>query len=178
MEYTEKIFLRSNMVSEQLAQSIFSHHHLSAMADSTPSSNSGSIAAPIAAAIEPNHPYHLHPSDSPGMNLISSVFDGRGFPGWRRSMLIALSAKRKLGFINGTCQAPASTASDFSLWSCCNDMVTSWLLNSLSKEIGDSVIYSNIAKELWDSLEQRFGKSNGTKLFHLYILLQNWTYHR
>ncbi|XP_049410324.1 uncharacterized protein LOC125873426 [Solanum stenotomum] len=46
-------------------------------------------------------------------------------------------------------------------------MVTSWLLNSLSKEIEDSVVYSNSTKELWDSLEQRFGKSNGTKLFHL-----------
>lgn len=46
-------------------------------------------------------------------------------------------------------------------------MVTSWLLNSLSKEIGDSDIYSATSKELWDSLKQRFGKSNGTKLFHL-----------
>lgn len=46
-------------------------------------------------------------------------------------------------------------------------MVTSWLLNSLSKEIGDSVIYSATSNELWESLEQRFGKSNGTKLFHL-----------
>ncbi|KAH0696502.1 hypothetical protein KY290_013873 [Solanum tuberosum] len=101
------------------------------------------------------------------MNLISTLFDGRGFLGWRRSILIALSAKRKLGFINGTCQAPASDASDSSQWNCCNDMVTSWLLNSLSKEIGDSVIYSNTAKELWDSLKQRFGKSSGTKLFHL-----------
>ncbi|XP_069147179.1 uncharacterized protein [Solanum lycopersicum] len=46
-------------------------------------------------------------------------------------------------------------------------MVTSWLLNSLSKEITDSVIYSRAAKELWMSLEHRFGQSNGTKLFHL-----------
>ncbi|XP_049367038.1 uncharacterized protein LOC125831955 [Solanum verrucosum] len=134
---------------------------------SSPSNNSGTIVAPAASAMDSSHPYYLHPSDSPGMNLISTVFDGRGFPGWRRSILIALSAKRKLGFINGTCQALVSDASDSSQWNCCNDMVTSWLLNSLSKENEDSVIYSNSAKELWDSLEQRFGKSNGTKLFHL-----------
>uniref|UniRef100_A0A1U7WZQ1 Uncharacterized protein LOC104228849 n=1 Tax=Nicotiana sylvestris TaxID=4096 RepID=A0A1U7WZQ1_NICSY len=46
-------------------------------------------------------------------------------------------------------------------------MVTSWFLNSLTKEIGDSVIYSKSAKELWNSLEHRFGQSNGAKLYHL-----------
>ncbi|XP_059298102.1 uncharacterized protein LOC132050755 [Lycium ferocissimum] len=49
----------------------------------------------------------------------------------------------------------------------CNDMVTSWLLNSLSKDIADSVIYSKTAKDLYTDLEQRFGQSNGAKLFHL-----------
>lgn len=46
-------------------------------------------------------------------------------------------------------------------------MVISWLLNSLTKEIADSVIYSKMAKELWDSLEHRFGRTNGAKLYHL-----------
>ncbi|XP_019253938.1 PREDICTED: uncharacterized protein LOC109232637 [Nicotiana attenuata] len=46
-------------------------------------------------------------------------------------------------------------------------MVISWILNVLSKDIADSVIYSKTAKELWDSLEQRFGRSNGAKLYHL-----------
>lgn len=46
-------------------------------------------------------------------------------------------------------------------------MVTSWILNSLSKEIADNVIYSKIVRELWISLEHRFGQSNGAKLYHL-----------
>ncbi|XP_019260181.1 PREDICTED: uncharacterized protein LOC109238212 [Nicotiana attenuata] len=41
------------------------------------------------------------------------------------------------------------------------------LLNLLSKNIGDSVLYSKSAKELWGSLEHRFGQSNGAKLYHL-----------
>ncbi|KAH0637164.1 hypothetical protein KY289_037079 [Solanum tuberosum] len=101
------------------------------------------------------------------MNLVNSIFDGKGFPGWRRSLLIALSAKKKLGFINGNCKAPDMTHKDFEQWSCCNDMVISWILNLLSKEIGDNVIYSKTAKELWDSLENRFGRFNGAKLYHL-----------
>ncbi|XP_060182138.1 uncharacterized protein LOC132611782 [Lycium barbarum] len=46
-------------------------------------------------------------------------------------------------------------------------MVIPWLLSSLSKEIKVNVIYSKIAKELWDCLQSRFGKSNGAKLYHL-----------
>ncbi|XP_049373859.1 uncharacterized protein LOC125838886 [Solanum verrucosum] len=46
-------------------------------------------------------------------------------------------------------------------------MVTSWILNSLSKKIADNVIYSRTVRELWMSLEHRFGQSNGAKLYHL-----------
>lgn len=50
----------------------------------------------------------LHPSDYPGMNLVSSVFNGRGYGSWRRVVVIALSAKSKLGFIDGTFVVPAA----------------------------------------------------------------------
>ncbi|XP_019238637.1 PREDICTED: uncharacterized protein LOC109218721 [Nicotiana attenuata] len=116
---------------------------------------------------DPNNPYFLHSSDAPGMSLVNAVFDGRGFQGWRRSILIALSAKNKLGFIDGTCPAPTIISNEYQPWTRCNNMVTSWLLNSLSKDIGDSVIYSKSTKELWTSLEHRFGRSNGAKLYHL-----------
>lgn len=72
-----------------------------------------------------------------------------------------------MGFITGLHSVPTSDSSDLQPWSRCNDMVTSWLLNSLSKEIADSVIYSRTAKDLWTSLEHRFGQSNGAKLYHL-----------
>ncbi|XP_075095084.1 uncharacterized protein LOC107788097 [Nicotiana tabacum] len=117
--------------------------------------------------IDSNHAYFLHSADAPGMSLVNTAFDGKGFQGWRRSVLIALSAKNKIGFINGACPAPALTSRDYQPWSRCNDMVTSWLLNSLPKDIGDSVIYSKSAKDLWTSLEHRFGQSNGAKLYHM-----------
>ncbi|XP_047267602.1 uncharacterized protein LOC124898031 [Capsicum annuum] len=138
------------------------------MTEEVSSKNSASSSVHLpATSVDFNHLYYCHPSDALGMNLISSVFDGRKFSRWRKSILIALSVKRKLGFINGNCQMPDLTSPDFSQLSCCNDMVISWLLNALSKDIADSIIYSTTAKELWDSLEQRFGKSNGAKLVHL-----------
>ncbi|XP_070040440.1 uncharacterized protein [Nicotiana tomentosiformis] len=93
--------------------------------------------AGIGAQYDSNHAYFLHSSDAPGMNLMNFHFDGKGYQAWRRPVLIALSAKNKLGFINGTCLAPAVTSKDFQQWNRCNDMVTSWLLNSLGKEIAE-----------------------------------------
>ncbi|XP_016433975.2 uncharacterized protein LOC107760444 [Nicotiana tabacum] len=46
-------------------------------------------------------------------------------------------------------------------------MVLSWLLNSLSKEIAESVLYSQSANDLWSDLEDRFGQANGAKFFQL-----------
>ncbi|KAH0665715.1 hypothetical protein KY285_026921 [Solanum tuberosum] len=91
------------------------------------------------------------------MNLVNSPFNGKGYGGWRRSILIALSAKNKVGFIDGTHKEPTLISPDFKLWNKCNAMVLSWLLNSLSKEIADSVIYSKTVKDLWKELEDRFG---------------------
>ncbi|XP_015166316.1 uncharacterized protein [Solanum tuberosum] len=125
------------------------------------SRNGGSVV------IDQTNPFFLHASDSPGMTLVHTTLDGNGYGAWRRSMLIALSAKNKLGYIEGSSLVPAPESTDFKLWSRCNDIVTSWLLNSLSKEIAGSVIYSKSAKELWKDLEDRFGQLNGAMLYHL-----------
>lgn len=67
--------------------------------------------------MDSGHLYYLHSSDYPGMNLVNSTFDGKGYGGWRRSVLIALSAKNKIEFIDDSCVAPASNSPDFKLWS-------------------------------------------------------------
>ncbi|XP_016441804.2 uncharacterized protein LOC107767346 [Nicotiana tabacum] len=107
--------------------------------------------------LDSSHPFYLHPSDSPGMLLVNTAFDGKGYGGWRRGMLIALSAKNKVGFIDGTFLQPKISSDVFKSWTRCNDMVISWLLNSLSKAIAESVLYSKTAKDIWDELEESCG---------------------
>lgn len=61
----------------------------------------GTLAPANTTIIDSNHPYHLHASDAPGMTLVNTLFDGKGYQEWKRSVLIALSAKNKLDFIIG-----------------------------------------------------------------------------
>nr|XP_009612857.1 uncharacterized protein LOC104106078 [Nicotiana tomentosiformis] len=86
---------------------------------------------------------------------------------WRRSVLRGLSVKNKLGFINGECKRPDPHSPTFRQWERCDDMVTLWILNSLSKEIAYSVEYANDAMELWIELEDRYEQTNGARLYQI-----------
>lgn len=44
--------------------------------------------------IDCDHPYYLYASGSPGISLVSPPFDGSGYGGWRKAVLIALSTKK------------------------------------------------------------------------------------
>ncbi|XP_070036371.1 uncharacterized protein [Nicotiana tomentosiformis] len=116
--------------------------------DSSNVSAAHTVFQPTVVLIDSSHPYYFHPSDSPDMVLINSLFDGKGYGGWRRAIVIALSAKNKLNFIDGTYSEPDSSSINFKQWNRYNDMVISWLLNSLSKDIAESVLYSKTATNI------------------------------
>ncbi|XP_074378112.1 uncharacterized protein LOC141719636 [Apium graveolens] len=86
---------------------------------------------------------------------------------WNRSMEIALSSKLKLGFMDGSYQKPAANSGLMVYWLRCNNMVTSWLLNSVSPEIRNSIVYLHSAREIWLDLAVRYAQSNGPKFFNL-----------
>jgi len=90
--------------------------------------------------------YMLHPSDHPGLLIVSTIFDGNGFGSWRRTMTIALSTKSKLCFVDGSLAKPQSCSPDLKKWMKCNDMVMSWILNVVSRNIADSIICAKSAR--------------------------------
>nr|XP_009762739.1 PREDICTED: uncharacterized protein LOC104214726 [Nicotiana sylvestris] len=105
--------------------------------------------------------------DNPGAMLVSTPFDGIVYKSWRRSVLRGLSVKNKLGFISGECRQPDPLSPQFRQWERCDNMVTSWILNSLSKEIADSVEHANDVVELWKELEDRYEQTNGARLYQI-----------
>lgn len=80
-------------------------------------------------------------------------------------MLIALYVKNKLGFIDGTIIRP--TGDLLLAWICKNHVIIAWILNSISKEISASIIFSESARDIWLDLKERFQKSNDLRIFQL-----------
>jgi len=107
-------------------------------------------------------PYFTHHSDHPGLILISKPLNGDNYSTWKRAMTLALNSKNKLGFVNGTIKAPSEEINheEYAACSRCNDMVHSWIINTLSLEISDNVIYYSTANEVWEDLHERFSQSS------------------
>ena len=111
--------------------------------------------------------YMLHPSDHPGLLIVSTIFDGSSFGSWKRTMTIALLTKSKLCFVDGSLAKPQSGSPGLKKWMKCNETVMSWILNVVNRNIADSIIYAKSARQIWVELEERFGQINGAKLYHV-----------
>lgn len=113
-----------------------------------------------------SHPLYLHNNDQPGMILISKKLIGsENYASWKRSMQIALSAKNKLVIVNGDFVAPVETSSLHAHWKRVNDMVITWILNTVSDEISNSMNYMDSAYNVWIELNERFSVVSGHKYY-------------
>ncbi|XP_021862985.2 uncharacterized protein [Spinacia oleracea] len=129
----------------------------------------------VDSSLNPNSAYYLSNNDLNTSKLVNLVFDGKCFNDWKRSMMIALSARNKLCFVDGTLDQPAANSQDFRIWNRCNDLVISWMLGSLEVSIARSVLYLKTTRDIWLDLEERFCQSSGPQLFSVQQKLCNCT---
>ena len=83
-------------------------------------------------------------------------------------MRMALNTKSKLGFVDGSISASmAVTPLEKQAWSKCNSMISYWILNSVSPHLTASVIYSDTAFKVWNTLKKQFSQANGPRISQL-----------
>ncbi|KAA8524272.1 hypothetical protein F0562_010695 [Nyssa sinensis] len=120
--------------------------------------------------------YFLHHGENPSLMLVSKQLNGDNYPTWARAMSKALSAKNKLGFVNGTLTKPTNPSDPlYSAWERCNDMVLSWILNSVMKNIASSILYIDVVADAWKDLKERFSQGNRPRIFQLKKALNSLT---
>ncbi|PKI70182.1 hypothetical protein CRG98_009432 [Punica granatum] len=73
-------------------------------------------------------------------------------------MQIALRAKNKIGFIDGTLPEPVEGNPNKASWVMVNSTVITWIVNTLEKDLQPSVACIENARVLWDDLKQRFSQ--------------------
>jgi uncharacterized protein YfkK (UPF0435 family) len=94
-----------------------------------------------------SHLLYLHHGYSLETILVSQPLTGDNYNSWSRSMIMVLTVKNKLGLVNGSLTKPESS-DDPLLLACirCNNMVLSWIMNFVSKEIAAGIIYITTAE--------------------------------
>ncbi|XP_010537567.1 PREDICTED: uncharacterized protein LOC104812223 [Tarenaya hassleriana] len=63
---------------------------------------------------------------------------------WSRSIIKALTAKNKLGFIHGTVPKPSEEHPDSGSWMRCNALVCTWLTNSVCSVVVRAISHTQL----------------------------------
>lgn len=83
------------------------------MTTSDPNSSNSTQTPPVDDITSVNHPLYFHPQDHPGMILIAKKLTGsENYSTWKRSMMIALSARNKIKLVNGDYEEPEMTSNN------------------------------------------------------------------
>ncbi|XP_042988825.1 uncharacterized protein LOC122316364 [Carya illinoinensis] len=123
---------------------------------------------------DPNNPYRVENGDNTALVLVTDLLTTDNYATWSRAMRRALRAKNKLGFISGNISKPISENDLlFDQYERCNDMVVSWIQNSISMDIRSSIAFVDDAQAVWIELKDRFTQQNGPRIFQLKRNLAN-----
>ena len=121
----------------------------------------------VSAMEDVSSPFFLHNGDHPGLILVSHHLIGSNYNTWSRAMAMALTTKNKIGFVDGTIPRAAETDILFNAWNRYNSMVTSWIINYVSKDIEDSLMYITTIVNILTDLRDHFQHNNASRVFQL-----------
>lgn len=114
----------------------------------------------------PSNPFCLDTGDNPTVILVMDLLTGDNYSTLLHVMRRALRVKKKLGFISGSIPKPTDPNDLlFNLWERCNDMVVSWLQNSISPSIKSNVAFVDDTREIWLDHEDHFSHQNESRIY-------------
>ncbi|XP_074276499.1 uncharacterized protein LOC141600216 [Silene latifolia] len=127
-----------------------------------PDDTSSSAASPYEIF---DDPLYVTNTDQPSNTLVSVKFNGNNFMNWKRKALLALIAKNKDGFVDGSFKMPTVGDKSRNQWVRCDILVMRWIKNSIKPVIAATFQYATSSKELWCACQllKRFlmGLNNG-----------------
>ncbi|CAM8878685.1 unnamed protein product [Rhodiola kirilowii] len=111
--------------------------------------------------------YYVNNNEITGNSLVGEILTGReNFVKWRKAMRIALSARLKLGFVEGEHPRPNDPVLR-ARWQRCNDVIMSWLLCSVSPDVTGQILDSSDVADAWNCLHMMYAGSNLSRKFTL-----------
>ncbi|KAK3041901.1 hypothetical protein RJ639_002183 [Escallonia herrerae] len=84
-------------------------------------------------------------------------------------MIHALTAKNKIGFINGSIEQPSEKdqPTEYALWNQCNSMILSWLTHSVEPDLAKGVIHAKTAYQVWEDFKDQFSQKNALAIYQI-----------
>jgi len=117
--------------------------------------------------------FYVHPSEGPNYVLVAPPLDGTNYLAWSRSMIRAFGAKNKLKFIDGSMEIPDEDDLNRNVWEQCNHLIKSLIINSVSPQIAQTLVFHENAIDAWSDLKERFSKADGIRIASLRSKINN-----
>ncbi|XP_074270894.1 uncharacterized protein LOC141594803 [Silene latifolia] len=114
-----------------------------------------------------NQTYSVIQVENPSTNITLVLFNGSNSDEWSHSFLLAILAKGKDGYIDGSVPKPAETAATFKQWRSTNALVTAWIFNSIEPTLRNQITSRPEAKLLWQDIKNRFCQGNDPQIYQL-----------
>ncbi|XP_038707316.1 uncharacterized protein LOC120002627 [Tripterygium wilfordii] len=119
------------------------------------------------------NPYHLFPNDFSISKLITLELNNSNYHLRSSTFLNALEARNKSGFVDGTLKVPDESDPIFPFWRQSNSLIKTWLTNSISPSILQSVSTWKSAREIWLDLKSIYSVANATRVFEVVREISN-----
>ncbi|RVW53455.1 hypothetical protein CK203_083782 [Vitis vinifera] len=82
---------------------------------------------------------------------------------------------RKDEYLTGEAAMPETTEPGFRKWKIENNMIMSWLINSMNNDIGENFLLFGTAKDIWDAAKETYSSSENTsELFQVESALHDF----
>ncbi|VFQ91054.1 unnamed protein product [Cuscuta campestris] len=118
-------------------------------------------------------PYELKSVDTPALVITQIKLTGDNYEEWARAVRIALRAKRKFGFVDGSIPLPEDDEEKAEEWWIVNAMLVSWIFNTIDGSLRNSITQVEEAALLWNDIQERFSVANGPRVNQLKKELAN-----
>ncbi|KAK3012704.1 hypothetical protein RJ639_009860 [Escallonia herrerae] len=87
---------------------------------------------------------------------------GHNYHQWAKSVMMFISGKGKDDYLTGTAGPPQKDDLSFRMWKTENNMVMSWLINTMDTEIGQNFLFYDTAYEIWMAAKETYSDNDNT----------------
>ncbi|KAL5816220.1 hypothetical protein ACOSQ3_024598 [Xanthoceras sorbifolium] len=101
-------------------------------------------------------------SHIPHMPITGHKLNGHNYLQWSQSVTMFICGKGRDDYITGISESPAKEDPAFKQWKTENSMVMSWLINSMTNEIGENFLLYETAREIWKAAKETYSSSDNT----------------
>ena len=113
-------------------------------------------------------------SENSTLPITGHKLNGNNYLQWSQSVMMFICGKGKDDYITGAIQPPREDDPKYKSWKSENNMVMSWLINSMTNEVGEDFMFYKTAKEIWDEAKISYSdKDNASEVYEIKSFLHD-----